>query len=199
MRKRRGRTAGLVVLALAAIGVLAVVALGSGDPQPSAAPSFETVPVTARAPIGALLRPASSGRDAIPPAVARQKIMRDAIDPASARVVRAIGRRVWLTRSLDGGSVCVVAAGSLSCSHVEEIARRGLGPALAYRAGGPVHVSGIASDDVKTVDVTLADGPVRTVAVAGNFLALDVPRMPRAMSWVGPRGRETFRFPRLRG
>ena len=134
--------------------------------------------------------------DRIPVAIARSGLFTgEPVDLNSARMVRGVGRSAWLASSSDGRSVCEISDGALACPPVEDIARRGLSPAIFTRAGEPIHVSGVASDEVRGVDVVLANGTVKTVSVEQNLFTLDTTAIPRKLRWVGPGGPEVFAFP----
>lgn len=187
-------TVGALVLASTGFGESSSERPGAGD-RANAAGLAE-----ARANIAALRGLRAADADAIAPAVAQQPILADGVvDQSSSRLVRRVGRPVWLVNSSDGRSVCQVTAGALVCPPVSEIVERGLSPALVTRVGEPVHVSGVAADGVTTVDVVLGDGQVRTVEVSGNLFTLDVQDVPRAVRWVGPNGPESYQFPPVPG
>jgi len=142
----------------------------------------------------ATLDRANTGRDAVDAAVARQPLVGETMSLSTARVVRSGPKAVWLGNSADGRSVCVVTAGSLACPPVSEIHDRGLSPAITVN-GTDIVVSGVASDEVRTVDVVLADGSVQTVAVASNYFSVPLTQWPQGLRWTGPAGSEQFTFP----
>jgi hypothetical protein len=53
-------------------------------------------------------------------------------------------------------------------------------------------VIGIATDDVRTVEITMADGTVRSVEVTNNLLDFSSAAAPREVQWNGPTGPERF-------
>lgn len=186
--------------AFVASGMLALVVLGCGESsQPGATTGGSAAASGAVVRVAALDRPARGEHDAIPEEIANQEIMRGQLDLATAHLVRAgEGEPVWLARSADGRSVCVVAAGTLNCTYAQELADSGFAPALSWQLNEPVHVSGIASDAVDHVEVTLRNGAVERVEVMDNVLSLELFALPRAISWVGPDGRKKLDYSNLR-
>jgi hypothetical protein len=195
---------GVVALLIAAIAALTLTSVGFGESpsggSPDAAARIAAGVAEARAQVGALRRPRVVADDAIAPGVAAEPILEGGIvNSSSSRLARSRGRPIWLANSSDGTSVCQITTGALACPPVSEIAERGLSPALVTRAGEPAHVSGIAADSVRTVDVVFGDGDVQTVTVADNLFALDVSKVPTAVRWIGPNGPESYEFPPVPG
>ena len=194
--KRTALLVGLLIAAslawLAANG-LSKPATATADPVQDAASL-----ALARDEVGALARAANPARDALPRQIADGPLLADGqVDASSTRLVRGIGDAAWLASSADGRGVCEIVAGAMACPPVDEIVARGLSPAIFSRKGEPVHVSGIATDDVATVEVILGDGGTTTVPVVNNLFTLDVDAWPQALRWTGPNGPESFAFPQF--
>jgi hypothetical protein len=189
----------IILVAVCSVSSLTWASSGFGDASTSTTETGTTpAAVAAREHVAALRQPAAPANDTVASEVADGPLLSDdPVDLASARMVRGVGRAVWLAISSDGQSVCEVTSGALACPPVSEVVEKGLSPVLVTRAGEPVHVSGVASDAVGSVDVVLADGSVETVEVSDNYFAIDLPDVPRALRWTGPGGAETFRFPEL--
>jgi hypothetical protein len=152
----------------------------------------------ARHEVSALARAADPARDALPPQVADSPLLADGqVDASSARLVRDIGAAAWLASTADGRGVCELVAGAMACPPVDEIVARGLSPAVFSRKGEPVHLSGVATDSVATVEVIRGDGSTTTVPVVNNLFTLDVDAWPQALRWTGPNGPESFAFPQF--
>ena len=193
----------LALLALAALGLLVLASSGFGDSSVPPISEQSTVAVVqdasgfaqARSHLS-VLRGSKTTKDRIPVSLAHSALFTgDPVDLGTTRMVRSVGQSAWLANSSDGRSVCEISNGTLACPSVEDIARRGLSPAIFTRAGEPVHVSGIASDEVTSVDVVLADGTVKFVPVEQNLFTIDTTAIPRELRWIGPSGPEAFAFP----
>lgn len=145
-----------------------------------------------------VLRQARSvAADAVAPAVAAQPTLADGeVDLSAARrVAGSDGEPAWIAPSSDGGSVCAVRAGAVACPPVALLEVTGLSPGIIGRAGEPYHVWGIAGDDVSSLVLVEGDGTRVPVTIADNFFDLATDDWPRALTWTGPSGPESFTFP----
>lgn len=150
--------------------------------------------------IGALRHVGQPGVDRLPDHIIDTPLLSGAsVDLGTARIVRRIGRPIWLASTSDGSAVCEITASALACPPIKEIASRGISPVLFSRAGEAIHVSGIAADSVASVDVVLADGTVERVPIVDNIFTLDVTSWPRGLRWEGPTGSASFDFPQVVG
>jgi hypothetical protein len=151
----------------------------------------------ARAQLRVLRTPREMQKDTIPAGLRRARLLPDgAVDLTAARQVPAAGgERAWIVPSADGASVCAVREGAVACPSAALLEITGLSPGINGRAGEPFHVWGIAGDDVSSIVLVQADGSRTSVSVTDNFFDVEADDWPRALTWTGPAGAESFAFP----
>lgn len=162
----------------------------TGNEQPS--DIAEAVPVLARPRIAS---------DAVPDAIAQSPILTDGVADLSEsrRVQRDGSDDAWIAPSSNRESVCLIAAGELNCPSVRDIETRGAAVATFWHATGPIRVTGIATEQVRSVEVLDADGVAAEVPVADGSFLYESTRAAREVRWVGPSGDETQVLPSIPG
>lgn len=183
--------------ARAVLATRAVEPLSSTVTARAATPSGARGRALARERLRVLRQPRHVAADAVSPGVAAQPTLADgAVDLSAARRVRGSdGEPAWIAPSSDGSAVCAVRAGAVACPPVALLTVTGLSPGLIGRAGEPYRVWGIAGDDVSSLVLVEGDGTRVSVTITDNFFDLATDDWPRALTWTGPSGPESFTFP----
>jgi hypothetical protein len=91
----------------------------------------------------------------------------------------------------------VIAHGAMGCPPAGAIITRGAAVGVSGRTGEPIHVFGIATDEVHEVEVSLTDGASETVPVDNNYFTFDTRTAPKEARWIGPSGPEVYEFPAI--
>jgi hypothetical protein len=118
----------------------------------------------------------------------------DTVDVKSARKANK-ERRLFVAPSTDGNAVCVLAPGETNCPLADDLVSEGAAPAVFWHADGLVHVTGVATDSVDSVEVVYSDGTVQRLAASDNVLDAQLRERPSVIRWDGPNGREEIRAP----
>lgn len=90
-------------------------------------------------------------------------------------------------------SICHVRQGFATCPPARLIQARGAAAALGLRDGRFL-LDGVASDRVRSVEVSFRDGSSATLGVVDNVFSVESSIPPVAVAWDGPSGRETADF-----
>jgi len=196
-------TALLVALAAALLLALTLGADGGAGTSHAAPSTFASAAeraaagrAVARAHVAALRRPRSATRDALPPTVLGGPLLADgALDVATARRVSADGASVWVASSGDGQDVCAVVDGGLGCTSLLALLDEGMVPSIMGRAGEPHQVYGVAADGVTDIELVHQDDRTEPVTVTDGFYLIASDDPPKALTWLGPSGAESFTFP----
>ena len=114
-------------------------------------------------------------------------------DVAESRRVRAgTSHEGWLMPGRRG-SICHVRRGFATCPPARLIEARGAAAALGLRDGRFL-LDGVASDRVRSVEVSFRDGSSTTLGVVDNVFSVESSSPPVTVAWDGPSGRETADF-----
>lgn len=194
--------AAMIGLAVAA-ALLVSLATGGGDrpkaAQSAASPgerSAATGRAAAAAEVALLRRPRVATRDVLPTGLLSGPLLADgALDVATTRRVTTGGEQVYVASSADGRQVCSLLDGGLGCTSVSSLLDEGTAPSVIWRSGEPFSVFGVAADGVTDIELIDLDDRAHPVTVTDGVYLVESDEWPKALTWEGASGSESFTFP----
>lgn len=95
----------------------------------------------------------------------------------------------------DGTGLCVTAPARMTCGNTETLQEQGVAPAVVANSEA-IHLIGLATDSVQSVEVVYPNGRTQTIEVTDNVIDVKLDSFPESVRWEGPRGPEALPVPR---